>query len=185
MSTTLTASAARSTVTVPTGTDVVSLAAIVAAIQANLNRSEWAAKSLIVPAIKAPDISGNDLVSTTSFATVSNTGVTADFALTLAVGDMVFLDVDVSAEPSAVNYGFTFRWYDSVAASAITEIYVAKGSAWSAGETVPIRLGALHIAAADGARTFSFQSKADHSSQVVTGGSALQARCIHVKLGAA
>jgi len=60
MTTTLTATAQRTSVVVPVGTDPVSLAVLVAAHQAGLDRTEWASKSLIVPTVKALDMGGND-----------------------------------------------------------------------------------------------------------------------------
>lgn len=182
MPTPVTFIAERTAVAKPIDTDIVNIDQLDAAIVGVGNRAEWASKALIVPSIKAPDLVGNDVVAGTSFSTVGYAGVEASFTLTLAIGDLVLLDATGAVELNAQNYGFFFRWFDGLA--ALTEVSRVKGAAWVAGETVAYHLGAVFIASAAGAKTFTFQSRAANVALIGLGVGAFQARCIHVKLGA-
>jgi hypothetical protein len=183
MTTPLTPVAARTTVEVPVGTDPVSLAVLVAAYQALLNRSEWNAKSLIVPSIKVPDMGGNDYPDGTSYALVTGGGIDADFDITTAIGDLVLLvATGTLIFTAAVNSSYQLQWWDG--AAELVDVDYNKGAAWTANESLPIGLTGYSIAASAGAKTYSLRGKRTGSTATVQGGT-LRVFCLHIKLGAA
>ena len=112
MSTTLTPSAARGTVTVPTGTDRVNIADLTTtAMQAILNRAEWASKELIDFQHLNTDAYNTSTTNSTTLANI-NTNLGLTFT-DLKAGDSVLLIASVPWFSNLSNVMIArFRWHD-------------------------------------------------------------------------
>jgi hypothetical protein len=192
MSTTLTPSAARGTVTVPTGTDRVNIADLTTtAMQAVLNRAEWASKSLIDVQTAFATQSDLDMTSG-SFADLTYAVSSLTFT-DVSVGDIIVLDCTATWESPP---GFTadgtdpvvqMRWLAGAADATITTASTYPGIQWGstavAADQRTLSFRSVHTATAAGSLVCKPQAKGTASHTVFM--PYIQILGVHFRLGAA
>jgi len=182
----LTPVVARTAIQKPVGSDVFSLAAINGMAQAIADRTEWASKGLIVPYSKIVDMDDEDYPDNpTTFATVTDGTVTASQAITVSVGDIVWLRSNgiVDLNQNAGSATVQARMYDG--AEALSNWAHGRSDYAEDGvDTVTMDLDAIHVVTVAGTKTFSLQTKRSGTITPI-GRSLLYFSAIHYKLGAA
>lgn len=181
MSSAVTESATYSpSITGPDGTDPRTAASVRTPLAQLASRNKWLKEQHIAGSAKLVDISGDDYPLTTTYATVDNVGSTvfANFTLTVAVGDIVYLSAVGAMQGDTAAREYFLRWHDGT--NAIVEQYFAM----NAGIVTPFAVNGLRVVTTAGSTTFAFQGKRGASSHVVIGSTDLHVHCLHIKNGA-